>query len=81
MKVSVRLFARARELAGAEILNVDLPVGATVRDLRHALVEVRPPLAPIAASLLVAVGADYAVDSTVLTEAARVACFPPVSGG
>lgn len=81
MKVRVRLFARARDLAGAEALDLELPVGATVRDLRCALLESRPQLAPIARSLLVAVGNDYADESAPLSESAQIACFPPVSGG
>ena len=35
MKARIRLFARARDLAGADMIAVELPDGATVGDLRR----------------------------------------------
>ena len=37
MTVTVRLFARARDLAGADAVSVELPAGATAADLRRRL--------------------------------------------
>ena len=73
--------ARARELAGRDCLNVDLPTGATVADLKQTLGEQTPALRPLVPQLLVAIGADYATDEIVIPEGSEVACFPPVSGG
>ena len=81
MKVEVRLFARAKDAAGAERVTVELPPSARVGDLRAALAAEFPRLAPLAPSLLVAVGNDYAADQSVLGEQSEIACFPPVSGG
>lgn len=81
MQITVKLFARARELAGAPSLAVELPDGATVAQLRSALLEQSPALQPLERSLLVAVGSEYAADGHVLGADADVACFPPVSGG
>ncbi|MFG0297064.1 MAG: MoaD/ThiS family protein [Maioricimonas sp. JB045] len=81
MNVSVQLFARARDLAGAGSVSVELPEGATVGDVRAALARAYPALQPIAQSLLVAVDADYATDAQRLQPGQVVACFPPVSGG
>lgn len=81
MKVSVKLFARARDLAGAPSVDIELPNGATVAQLKAALLENSPALRPLAASLLVAVGSEYASESAVISPGAEVACFPPVSGG
>lgn len=81
MTVSVRLFARARELAGAECLHIDLPTGATVADLKQTLGEQTPALRPLVPQLLVAIGTDYVTNETVIPEGMEVACFPPVSGG
>ena len=39
MKMDVRLFARARDAAGAERISVDLPSEARVADLRTALAD------------------------------------------
>ena len=81
MKVRVKLFAVAKELAGCDGLSVNLPVGATVRDLRAVIVEVSPGLARIVPHALWAVDAAYATDDTELTEESEVALIPPVSGG
>jgi molybdopterin converting factor small subunit len=52
-----------------------------VRDLRAALTEQFPQLAPLAPNLLVALGTDYAGDNAELPATAEIAVFPPVSGG
>jgi molybdopterin converting factor subunit 1 len=77
----VRLFARARDVAGADSIRVTLPSGATVARLRQALCEACPGLTSLAGGLLVAVNAQYASDALPLSADAEVACFPPVSGG
>lgn len=81
MKVRVRLFAVARELAGAESLELDLPEGATVTELRAALALHTPELARVLSHVLFAVGSDYVRDNAVLSPDSEVACIPPVSGG
>jgi molybdopterin synthase sulfur carrier subunit len=81
MKVSVKLFARARELAGTPSIDIELPDGATVAQMKTALLQQTPALKPLAPSLLVAVGSDYVSESAVIPPGAEVACFPPVSGG
>ena len=48
MNLRVRLFARARDLAGADHVAVELPAGATVADLRARLVAQYPRLAELA---------------------------------
>lgn len=81
MKVTVKLFARARDLAGAETIDVQLPVGATIADLRLQLREQYPSLAGLIPSLLFACGTDYIDDSATIAADSDLACFPPVSGG
>src|SRR5438445_13771235 len=44
MTISVRLFARARDLAGCDMLRLDLPAQATVADLRRRVAESHPAL-------------------------------------
>ena len=81
MKLQVKLFARAKDAAGADSVDVELPEQSTVAALREALTEQFPGLGTMASSLLIAVGNNYADDSAPLDEASDVACFPPVSGG
>jgi len=77
----VRLFAGAREAAGAGEVEQRLAEGATVADLRRALVEATPPLAAMVACSRFAVNGAYATDDTPLPPDAELALSPPVSGG
>ena len=81
MNVKVRLFAVARQLAGAETVQIDLPRDATIAELRHHLAERFPELVRFGPQLRFAVNTEYAEDSTRIDENADVACIPPVSGG
>ena len=81
VKVRVRLFAAARQLCGAETLDVELPEPASIATLRAALAATCPPLAAHQRHLLFAVDAKYAGDDAPLTDGGEVACIPPVSGG
>ena len=81
MNFQVRLFARARDAAGADRVTVELPENARASDLRSALAERFPNLAVLAPALLVAVGTNYADERTTLDPESEIACFPPVSGG
>jgi molybdopterin converting factor subunit 1 len=81
MLVTVRLFARLRELAGrAEIPQV-LPENATVRQAWDAVVHECPSLAAYGSSLAAAINADYARFTSPLKDGDEVAFLPPVSGG
>ena len=81
MLLNIRLFARARDLAGADTISVEVPDTATVGDLRSSLHEQFPALAPVIQNLHVAIGTDYANDAATLDESQSISCFPPVSGG
>jgi molybdopterin converting factor subunit 1 len=81
MNVRVRLFARARDLAGAGAVVVELPDGATVADLRRRLGEAHPRLAPLLSRSAFAVDDAFAGDDQALHAGSEVALLPPVSGG
>jgi molybdopterin converting factor small subunit len=81
MLARVHLFAIARQRAGRSVIEVDLPEGATVADLKSRLREVIPDLAPILAAARFAVDAEYADDATPIRPGAELALIPPVSGG
>lgn len=81
MKVAVKLFAAGRDLAGSGEVVVELSPGADVGELRQVLAAQLPQLAPLAARSLVAVNAEYAQDSTLVSEGDELALIPPVSGG
>ena len=81
MSIRVRLFARARDLAGADAISADLPADATVGDLRRRLAEDHPALRGLLARSAFAVNDEFADDALRLPEACEVALLPPVSGG
>lgn len=81
MRVTVRLFARLRDLAGAGDLTREVAAPATVRSVWTALVADYPALAPYAASMSCAVNADYARLDAPVRDGDEVAFLPPVSGG
>lgn len=81
MIVPVRLFARARDLAGADAVRIELPDGATVADLRRRLSTDYPALAGLLERSAIAVENDFAEDSRVLPANTEAALLPPVSGG
>jgi molybdopterin converting factor subunit 1 len=79
--VSVRLFARARDLAGTDALVVALPPVATVGELRERLSQMCPALRGLLERSAVAVNNEFANDAASVPEGAEVALLPPVSGG
>ncbi len=81
MRVTVRLFAVARQRAGRPEVTLDLPEPATVGSLKRALAAGYPELAPLVPGLMIAVAAEYAPDDTPIYPGAEVAAIPPVSGG
>jgi MoaE-MoaD fusion protein len=80
MKLTVRLFAGLRELAGAGELPVELPEPATVDDLLAALGETSLGVLP-PRSFIVAVNRAYASGEAPIDAGDEVALIPPVSGG
>jgi molybdopterin converting factor subunit 1 len=81
MKVCVKLFAVARELAGCDELEIDVPRAATVAQVRQALATAAPAIIDILPHALVAIDSQYAGDAALITEQSELALIPPVSGG
>lgn len=81
MRVTVRLFARLRELAGRETWAIDVAPGATVADAWAAVTAAHPDLVPFGRAMSCAVNASFARMSSPLQEGDDVAFLPPVSGG
>jgi len=89
MKIRVKLFAVAREAAGADFVELDVPSDGSapteescdVATLKQAFFERLPTLSYATKQLLFAVDGEYATAATRLTPRSEVACIPPVSGG
>ena len=81
MHVTIRLFARLRELAGGAELTRELPDGATAFDAWHALAVEFPALGDYTTVVSCAVNEEYARLTATLKDGDEVAFLPPVSGG
>ena len=81
MKVRVKLFAGAKQAAGSDTIEIVLPAGATVAQLRDELARRAPALDALLPQLMFAVDKQYADDTVEIQQNAEVACIPPVSGG
>lgn len=81
MRVTVRLFARLRDIAGAPELTRELSPGATIGTIWNELAGEFPDLAPYRRSISSALNADYSRMDAVVADGDEVAFLPPVSGG
>jgi molybdopterin converting factor subunit 1 len=81
MRVTVRLFARLRDIAGSSELSREVVTGATIGDVWRQLAREFPELTSYERSISSAVNADYARMDQVLRPGDEVAFLPPVSGG
>ena len=81
MRVTVRLFARLREITGSSELPREVDPGATLATLWRDLAKEFPDLAQYERSMSSAVNADYARMNRELHDGDDVAFLPPVSGG
>jgi molybdopterin converting factor subunit 1 len=79
--VTIRLFARLRELTGTSELRRQVPDGATAGDAWRVLVGEFPALEDYTRTISCAVNADYARLTAALHDGDEVAFLPPVSGG
>jgi MoaE-MoaD fusion protein len=81
MKVEVRLFARYREAAGRDRVEIDLPEGGTVETAWEAVSRRFPALGQYRPFTLFALREDYVSPDHRLGEGDELCLFPPVSGG
>jgi MoaD family protein len=81
MRVTVRLFARLRDIVGTGEIARETPAGSTLKDVWRDLVADYPPLEPYTRAISGARNADYVSLDTRLSEGDEVAFLPPVSGG
>jgi molybdopterin converting factor subunit 1 len=81
MNIHVHLFAAAKEAAGRPAVQLVIPEGTTVAELRNHLIEAAPALSGFKDILLVAVNNEYAAPEAIINATDEIACFPPVSGG
>ncbi len=81
MNVQVRFFAAARQAVQRERVDLDVPDGTTVAELRDLLQREFPEMSTLLRHAAFAVDAEYSANSEKIPPNAEIACIPPVSGG
>jgi MoaD family protein len=81
MKVRVQFYAQLRELIGAHELALELPQGATVRELLDEVYAQQPQLRAHHKSILIGVGVQFVGRNYKLNPGEEIAIMPPVQGG
>jgi MoaE-MoaD fusion protein len=81
MRVRVLFFGMLKDIVGRSADAIDLPEGASVRDVLARYESQIPRLKESLPSLALAVNQQYAGPDTILKSADEVALLPPVSGG
>lgn len=81
MRLTVLLFAAARDRAGANTLIIEVPDGSTAGDVLYACAAQQPALAALVPQLRVAVNQGFVGLDAVVPANAEVALLPPVQGG
>jgi molybdopterin converting factor subunit 1 len=81
LRVTVLLFARAREIVGTGQRQLELPPGADAAAAFQLLAESSPGLASMLPVIRCAVDGEYASWETMLREGSELALIPPTAGG
>jgi molybdopterin converting factor subunit 1 len=81
MRVTVRLFARLRDITGASEMPREIARGATIGAVWHELAGEFPALVAYERSISSALNADYARMDAEVHDGDEIAFLPPVSGG
>ena len=79
--IKVLLFATMRDQVGSKSIELDLPEGANVAQLKDHLVARYPGLTAAMGSVIVAIDRKFVNDEDEVPAGVDVALFPPVSGG
>ena len=79
--IQIDLFSTIRARIGQKKLELSLPAGSRVSDLKAALIDLYPDAAPAVDYMLVSVNQEFTRDDMELADQSRVALFPYVTGG
>ena len=77
----MQFYAQLRDLIGIRDLELELPEGATVRDLLEQLYANQPALRPHDRSILIGAGLEFVGRNYELSPGEEIAIMPPVQGG
>ena len=81
MLITVRVFARLRDIIGASEIQREWPNGSTARVVWDTLVAEHPELNQYGAVVSTAINEEYTRIDHPLADGDEIAFLPPVSGG
>lgn len=81
INVQVLFFSTIRTKIGKKTIQVELPAGARIADLKREIAQSFPDAAGTIEGMLASVNKVFSDDSTEIPDQAEVAFFPYVSGG
>jgi MoaD family protein len=81
MKVRVQFYAQLRDLIGVHELELELPQGATVRELLEEIYAQGPALRAHDKSILIAASLEFVDRNYNLKSGEEISIMPPVQGG
>jgi MoaD family protein len=81
MNVRVKFYAQLRDLVGTRDAELELPEGATVRELLEKIYAQSPALRAHDKSILIGAGLEFVDRNYKLNSGEEIAIMPPVQGG
>jgi len=81
VRVKVLFFGQLKDIAGQSEEMLDLPEGATLKDVFEHYAAIYPRMQEIRGSVVIACNQNFAEASTTVLDGDEVAFLPPVSGG
>ncbi len=80
-KIKVQMFAGAKQIAGADSIDLDVREPIQARAVMDAIGKAVPGLEPLIPSCRLAVDNRYVIDQSIIDGDSVIALIPPVSGG
>lgn len=79
--ITVLFFANLREIVGKKEVSISIPEQTTVGTFKVIIGEKYPELNQAIDTTLISINKEFGFDHEVIPAEAKVALFPPVSGG
>lgn len=81
MILQIQVFARIKEIVGANSISCEVPEHGTVADLRAGLRQQHNELSSLIDHCIIAIDNEFANDDSLIHANQTIALLPPVSGG
>jgi molybdopterin converting factor small subunit len=81
ISIKVMFFSTIRARIGKKFIQIELPPGASVKDLKKEIAHLYPDAAGTIEGMLASVNQVFSDDTTEIPDQGEVAFFPYVTGG